>query len=56
MIGDDVNPLLHYLAAVGVDDVTISPPSLDDVFMAFYDQPDRETAIAGDALLLSGRR
>jgi ABC-2 type transport system ATP-binding protein len=38
LIDQDVNPLLHALAAVSVEDIVLAPPSLDDIFMGFYDQ------------------
>ncbi len=31
----------------GVDDVVLAPPSLDDIFMGFYDQSDRAQVTAG---------
>lgn len=38
LIDGDVNALLRELAGVNVVDVTIAPPSLDDIFMGFYDR------------------
>jgi ABC-2 type transport system ATP-binding protein len=38
MIDGDLNPLLRAVAAMGVDDIVLAPPSLDDIFMGFYDQ------------------
>jgi ABC-2 type transport system ATP-binding protein len=40
LVEDDPNPLLRALAAAGVEDVTIAPPSLDDIFLAFYEPAD----------------
>ncbi|CAN5486981.1 ABC transporter ATP-binding protein [soil metagenome] len=48
----DINPLIDALARWEVTDLTITPPSLDDVFMAFYESaaaqthPSRERAVA----------
>lgn len=46
LIDQDVNPLLRALAAVRVEDIVLAPPSLDDIFLGFYDQaePGKEVA------------
>lgn len=36
----DVNPLLRVLARHEVDEMSLTPPSLDDIFMAFYGPGD----------------
>ncbi|MCC6791632.1 MAG: ABC transporter ATP-binding protein [Thermomicrobiales bacterium] len=41
LIDGDLNPLLRLLANSGVDDLVLAPPSLDDIFMGFYDQSNR---------------
>lgn len=33
----DPNPLLHFLALHAVESLTITPPSLEDIFMAYYE-------------------
>jgi ABC-2 type transport system ATP-binding protein len=35
----DINPLIDALALYEIEDLTIVPPSLDDVFMTFYESP-----------------
>lgn len=32
----DVQPLLEWLAGIGVDDAVIAPPDLEDLFLAYY--------------------
>jgi ABC-2 type transport system ATP-binding protein len=39
-----VEPLLRWLAANAVNDVTIAPPDLEDLFMAYYAHPPEEAA------------
>ncbi len=42
LIEKDVNPLLRFVLEMGIDDFTLSPPSLDDIFMGFYDTADAD--------------
>jgi len=42
LIEKDVNPLLRFVLNLGINDFTLSPPSLDDIFMGFYDTTDAE--------------
>lgn len=42
----DVNPLITFLAAAKPRDVVLSPPSLDDIFMEFYDQNEQGAAVS----------
>jgi ABC-2 type transport system ATP-binding protein len=42
----DVNPLIAFLATVKPSEVVLSPPSLDDIFMEFYDQSDQRATIS----------
>ncbi len=37
-------PLLAWLAASGVEDVTIAPPDLEDLFLTYYESAPREPA------------
>jgi ABC-2 type transport system ATP-binding protein len=39
LIEHDVNPLLHRLADCDIDDLVLVPPSLDDIFLDFYERP-----------------
>jgi ABC-2 type transport system ATP-binding protein len=45
LLTGDPNPLLHFLALHAVDDITITPPSLEDIFMAYY-EPAAVPAVA----------
>ena len=36
-VDGDINPLIDALARCEIEDLTIVPPSLDDVFMTFYE-------------------
>jgi hypothetical protein len=53
----DINPLIDALAMHEVEDLTIIPPSLDDVFMTFYESADpshsRSVAPAGSPTKVS---
>jgi ABC-2 type transport system ATP-binding protein len=42
LVDQDVNPLIQALASEVVEEISLTPPSLDDIFMAFY-QLDGET-------------
>jgi len=37
----DIQPLLAWLASVSVADVTLGPPDLEDLFLAYYTNPPR---------------
>ncbi|CAN5508260.1 ABC transporter ATP-binding protein [soil metagenome] len=37
LLSSDPNPLLHFLAMHEVENLTISSPSLEDIFMAYYE-------------------
>ena len=46
-VDGDVNPLLRFLAAHEIADLTLAPPTLEDAFMAFYGDdapPDPDAA------------
>jgi ABC-2 type transport system ATP-binding protein len=48
-VDPDVNPLLRFLADYEVRDFTLTPPRLEDIFMAFYgsdQQPEPEASAA----------
>ena len=38
-----VGPLLEWLVRQSVRDVTIAPPDLEDLFLAYYSEPPSET-------------
>jgi ABC-2 type transport system ATP-binding protein len=38
LMDGDVNALIRMLAESEIEDIVIAPPSLDDIFMGFYDR------------------
>lgn len=46
LIERDVNPLLRWLATADVEDVVLAPPSLDDIFMGYYEQSGPAAEVA----------
>ena len=44
-----VQPLVRWLADAGVGDVTIGPPDLEELFLAYYGNGEREANRTGAA-------
>ncbi len=45
----NINPLIEVLSGLQIDDLTISPPSLDDIFMTFYRPEGTDIGLIRDA-------
>jgi ABC-2 type transport system ATP-binding protein len=50
LIERDVNPLLRLLAEAGIDDLVLAPPSLDDIFLGYYDQSSGGAVFNGPSI------
>ncbi len=46
LVEADVNDLIATLRTESVEEISITPPSLDDIFLAFYDENDKDPDLA----------